>query len=169
MYTEEYCENNLINIGKGASRTVFAINLDYVVKVAHNKFGVDQNIQEMKLFQKYGKILPLCKIDLYHSNENYIIMERINTFNVEYNAFDITQIDMISHLVCVEQIDNDYISTLPPVLAEFANNLLSNELSNDEIRNVLYDVVHYNVGIKDGKILILDYGFTKELDSEYWE
>jgi len=155
-------------IGCGTTRDVYAINDDIVVKIAQNldlpeSWGVGQCKNELKTFLKYGDALPLCKIFVDMSSESRIVMERITPIDQCPNR-RFGNIDQLMYRLRMqtEMKDPDYIKSFPKVVQEFVENILKSGLTRDEISNIIYDVETSNIGIKNNKLLILDYGLQED-------
>lgn len=68
-------------LGSGTGRIAFKISDDTVIKLARNKLGVSQNIQEIKVYRdslgkEYNDIL--CPIDLERSTKYAVFMKYIS-------------------------------------------------------------------------------------------
>ncbi len=155
-------------IDEGASRTVYEINDNLVIKVAKNQddpagWGIEQCRVELETYIKYGAKLPLCKILVDSSSKHRIIMERVKPYNLMDNITDDYE-DAINELVCAIQY---YPENLDQFLADnpnekfihFAKKFKESGLTQDEISEILYDVGFENMGEDaDGEMIILDYG-----------
>lgn len=155
-------------IGFGTARYVYAINDDIVVKVAHNpdipeSWGISQCKNELKTFLKYGELLPLCKIFVDMSSDSRIVMERVTPIEQCFNRRFGNINQLMYHLrMQTEMKVPDYIESFPKVVQEFVENILKSGLTRDEISNIIYDVESNNIGIKNNKLLILDYGLLED-------
>ena len=156
-------------LNQGCARKVYAINDDVVIKVARyldstNKFakwGVDQCKVELATYLKYGDKMPLCKIYVDMCTEERIVMERVTP--LEFLPDEITEFDYITSLVSAlefEKEDAEYLDSLSPTMRRFADKILKSGLTRQEIRDILVDVEFSNIGLKDGELVILDYGMV---------
>jgi len=155
-------------IDEGASRTVYEINDDLVIKIAKNQneiasWGVEQCRVELETYIKYGDKLPLCKILVDSSSEKRIIMERVKPYNLMDDITDEYE-DTINELVCAiqyypENLDQFLVDNPNEKFIHFAKKFKESGLTQDEISEILYDVGFENMGENaNGEIVILDYG-----------
>ena len=159
-------------ISKGCSRVVYAINDDLVIKIARYlndtknspnlaRWGIEQCQTELETYIKYGDKFPLCKIMVDMCTDERIIMERVTP--LELADPDCIIFKDINKLIRAienewEQDEPEFMASLPPIMKEFAKNILQSGLTRKEIRDILTDVEYSNVGIKNNKLVILDYG-----------
>lgn len=157
-------------IGKGCSRIVYAINDDMVIKVARYldstsgtvtaKWGIDQCKTELDTYLKYGEKMPFCKIYVDMCTDERIVMERVTPLSdlpSEITDFDEVT-DLISRLEFERENEPGYLESLHPAMQRFAEKVLKSGLTRQEIRDILVDVEHGNMGIKNGELYILDFG-----------
>ena len=157
-------------IGRGCSRTVYAINDDMVIKVARylnsingsvlSKWGIDQCKTELSTYLKYGDKMPFCKVYVDMCTDERIVMERVTPLcdipdDVTY--FDEVT-DLISRLEFECEDEPGYLQSLHPAMQRFAEKVLKSGLTREEIKNILSDVDFNNMGIKNGELYILDFG-----------
>jgi hypothetical protein len=71
---------------RGTTRNIYEYNKDYILKIAKNNKGIEQNKEEIKNLTKY--ISPLFpKLKSYDDrNYKYIVVEKVNDFK-SYNEF----------------------------------------------------------------------------------
>lgn len=157
-------------IGRGCSRTVYAINDDMVIKVARYltndsgsniaKWGIDQCKTELDTYLKYGDKMPFCKIYVDMCTDERIVMERVTPLSDLPN--EITDFDGVTELVSRLEFGREnepgYLESLHPAMQRFAEKILKSGLTRQEIRSILTDVEYSNMGIKDGELYILDFG-----------
>lgn len=159
-------------IDEGASRTVYEINDDLVIKIAKNQnemasWGVEQCRVELETYIKYGEKLPLCKILVDSSNETRIIMERVKPYNLMDNITDEYEV-MIDELIYniqyyPEDLDQFLVDNPNEKFIHFAKKFKESGLTRKEIADILYDVGFENMGENaNGEIVILDYGLQNQ-------
>lgn len=160
-------------LNQGCSRKVYAINDDVVIKVARYltsdgynsttqaKWGIEQCQVELQTYLKYGDKMPLCKIFVDMCTDERIVMERVTPLSSL--PPDVTEFDYITDLVSLlefEREDKEYLDSLSPTMRRFADKILQSGLTRSEIRDILVDVEYSNIGLKDGELVILDYGLV---------
>jgi len=155
-------------IDEGASRTVYEINDNLVIKVAKHQddaagWGIEQCRVELETYIKYGDKLPLCKILVDSSSNQRIIMERVKPYNLMDDISGEYE-ESINELVCAiqyypENLDQFLVDNPNEKFIHFAKKFKESGLTQDEISEILYDVGFENMGENaDGEIVILDYG-----------
>ena len=133
-------------IGAGSSREVFDLSNGYVIKVAKNKAGIEQNKVEYKIsnddnFDIFAKVIYAI------SNYKYLIMKKakkVKSINYVWRYFDVYDRDDFYNLYVIRSVKHKY-------------NLVLNDLARVS-----------SWGIIDGKLQIIDYGFTKEVKERYY-
>ncbi|MGL4106650.1 hypothetical protein [Clostridium sp. LP20] len=133
-------------IGSGSGRDVFDLRNGYVIKVAKNMAGIAQNQTEYRIsFNENSDIF--AKVIKVSGNFKFLIMkkaERINNFSEVLRYFSTTNNTELLRLKEIEAIQRKY-------------GLLGADLGRSS-----------SWGIINGKPVIVDYGFTKEVKGRYY-
>lgn len=133
-------------IGSGSSRKVFDLGNGYVVKVAKNNAGIAQNKMEYRISLRDSSNL-FAKV-IQASDDFYAIVmqkaDKIYDFSYVCNYFNVESIRDVINLKKFQNIHYRY-------------NLLLNDLCRTS-----------SWGIINGKPIIIDYGFTKEIRERYY-
>lgn len=133
-------------IGSGSSRKVFDLGNGYVVKVAKNNAGIAQNKMEYRISLTDSSNL-FAKV-IQASDDFYAIVmqkaDKIYDFSYVCNYFNVESIRDVINLKKFQNIHYRY-------------NLLLNDLCRTS-----------SWGIINGKPIIIDYGFTKEIRERYY-
>lgn len=82
---------------RGTTRDVYEYNNNYVLKVAKNKKGLEQNKKEVEILNKYNSPL-FPKLEKYdNKNYKYIVIEKVNDFKnyASFYKFVYPKIDII--------------------------------------------------------------------------
>lgn len=133
-------------IGKGSGRFVFDMNNGYVVKVAKNLAGREQNKVEYKISQD-DETGMFAKVIQSFDDYNFIIMEKADKiYNMDYvwRYFNVNNERDFSMLYQIKQIRSRY-------------NLLMGDLRKKS-----------SWGIVDGRVVLIDYGFTRKVRDRYY-
>lgn len=151
-------------LGNGVGRKVYAISDDTVIKIPRDAiWGKKQCKNELQVFKLYGKVFPLCKIDLKYSTEDRIVMERVISFeSLPDLDFDYTKLTHIVETIRYHRETDEFINALTDPIKTFVNKILNSGLTRSQISAILNDVGLPNLGYKDGEIVILDYGYVDE-------
>lgn len=133
-------------IGSGSSRKVFDLGNGYVIKVAKNRAGVAQNKSEYNI-SYYDNSDLFAKVVQVSSDFYFLIMEKADKiYNISevFNYFKVIGKRGLFQLNEMQNIKIKYNL----VLADF------NRKSN--------------WGIINGRPVIVDYGFTREVSQRYY-
>jgi hypothetical protein len=133
-------------LGTGSGRIVFDLENGYVVKVARNKKGIAQNEAEYKIALEDESGL-FAKIANVSERFSLLIMEkakRIYDISVVWKYFHVRSNRELYHLSELQDICKKY---------------------NLEIKDFGRAV---NWGQIDGKIIIIDYGFTQQVRKRFY-
>jgi hypothetical protein len=133
-------------IGSGSCREVFDLGNGYVVKVAKNIAGIAQNESEYNI-SYYDKSGLFAKVIDASNNFNLLIMEKADKI---YDIFDVLRYFNVRskrELLNLKELQN----------IKRSYNLLLADLERKS-----------SWGMIDGRPVIIDYGFTKEVRERYY-
>lgn len=133
-------------IGSGSSRYVFDLGNGYVIKIAKNKAGIAQNKSEYKISAN-DKSNLFAKVMQTSNNFSLLIMQKaskINNISYVWDYFDVTSKQEMFNLKELQKIKKNY----DLLLGDFARKS--------------------NWGIINGRPVIIDYGFTREIKKRYY-
>lgn len=134
-------------IGYGSSRQVFDLGNGYVIKVAINRAGIEQNIEEYRISNIDNSGL-FAKVVQASKKFKIIVMEKaniINNISYVFKYFNVKNRKEFLNLPQLKGIQEKY-------------NLVSSDLYRES-----------SWGIIDRKIVIIDYGFTKRVKDKYYQ
>ena len=176
----DYCKEHLEPISSGSSRYVFKVDDDKVLKVAKNKKGIAQNMAEIDMKDSYVDELlaPIYDCD----EEDYLWLEMALAKKCSKKEFEsITHIPF--DLFCAGLRSNyAYGRTFfysKEELDRFNNLIHNDDEASDFWNNINSYIMDYdnpyndltalrNWGIVDGNVVIIDYGFTKDVANQYY-
>ncbi len=133
-------------IGEGSSRKVFDLNNGYVVKIAKNMAGIEQNKVEY-IISNYDRSHLFAKVVQASSNYNFIIMRKarkINSIMDVCNYFNVSNKFKFFSLPQIRELKNKY-------------DLILNDLTRES-----------SWGIINGQVVIINYGYTYEIKKKYY-
>lgn len=133
-------------IGSGSGRQVYDMGNGYVVKIAKNEAGIAQNKSEYNISTNdYSNLF--AKVVKVSNNFNLLIMEKaekINNISYVWDYFDVTNKRELFNIKELQNIKNNY-------------NLLLGDFGKKS-----------SWGTINGRPVIIDYGFTKEVEKKYY-
>jgi len=133
-------------IGSGSGRQVYDLGNGYVVKIAKNEAGVAQNKSEYNISANdYSNLF--AKVVQVSNNFNLLIMEKaekINNISYVWGYFDVRNKRELFNIKELQNIKNNY-------------NLLLGDFGKKS-----------SWGTINGRPVIIDYGFTKEVEKKYY-
>ena len=133
-------------LGEGSSRKVFDLNNGYVVKVAKNMAGVEQNRIEYMISEDDNSNL-LAKVVQASNNYDFIIMRRARKVKDILDVWDYFNVTS----------KNEFLDLPELKRLKIKYNLLLNDLNKKT-----------SWGIIGGRPVIIDYGFTKRVRERYY-
>jgi len=133
-------------IGSGSGREVYDLENGYVIKVARNKAGIAQNKAEYKISSN-DKSNLFAKVVQASNDFNLLVMQKadkINNILYVWNYFDAKSKRELFNSKQLQDIKKNY-------------NLLLGDLARKS-----------SWGIINGRPVIIDYGFTREVRQRYY-
>ena len=133
-------------IGSGSGRQVFDLGNGYVIKVAKNKAGIAQNKAEYKISSDdYSNLF--AKVIKASNDFKLLIMQKAdNIYNISYvwKYFNVTSKRELFNSKELQNIKRRY-------------NLLLGDFARES-----------SWGMINGRPVIIDYGFTREVKEKYY-
>lgn len=133
-------------LGEGSSRKVFDLNNGYVVKIAKNMAGVEQNRIEYMISEDDNSNL-LAKVVQASNNYDFIIMRRARKVKDILDVWDYFNVTS----------KNEFLDLPELKRLKIKYNLLLNDLNKKT-----------SWGTISGRPVIIDYGFTKRVRERYY-
>lgn len=133
-------------IGSGSSRQVFDLRNGYVIKVAINSAGILQNQSEYRISCK-DKSGLFAKVVRVSNDFRILIMEKAEKIYNISRVYEYFNVKSKEELFNLEELKNIFKE----------NNLLTGDLNRES-----------NWGVINGRPVIIDYGFTREVCRRYY-
>ena len=135
-----------IYLGSGSSRRVYDLNNGYVVKVAKNEAGIEQNKAEYYISMNDFSGIFAEVIDVSHDYSMLIMKkaEKVRDMKIIWNYFYADNKREFRHSRTIQKLRNKY-------------NLLFGDLNKTS-----------SWGIIDRQPVIIDYGFTEYVERNYY-
>lgn len=151
----------LQQIGKGSDRTVFDLGGGYVLKISQSERGLSQNAQADFFLAEEGIIPQIEEI-----GRNYVVMERVKTYQEATPEERKILAKFAEEVGGAGQAYRIHKSNANEErLLEALSNWGWDALSNYDIRSVGWgDIRKANLGVKDGKPILLDEGTINLVD-----
>ena len=133
-------------IGGGSSREVYDLNNGYVVKVAKNRAGIEQNKTEYRIYSKDNTGI-FAKIVQVSDNYEYVVMKKarkVKRIEEVWKYFNVSNKMEFYNVGEIERLRNKYNLILADI----------NRVSS--------------WGIINGNLVIIDYGFTQAVKRKYY-
>lgn len=153
----KYCDKNLVKLGTGSSRHVYAISDKLVVKVAKGKIGVKQNENEIRVwnlidytFEYYKRSFAKIDVNQCHWMDLFIVMERLDLDNNPYKRKFGFKTFKLFRTGKHKEIDSKVLQIMKHVSV----------IDDTAFTNNMSELQGRNMGISNSGILKLcDYGF----------
>lgn len=158
----QYCNKNLLKIGRGSSRTVYLLTKNKVLKVAHNGIGKQQNTAEITAwiyidYDRYYNKRFFAKVfyNMSHFDDVYIVQEYCDNISTKEAK------PYIEHYKDSRTIKNKRAKRFHTALRDVDNTLNY---------KTLVDLNKGNIGRSvRGAIKIRDYGLSEHIAKQYRE
>lgn len=191
----EYANSRLEHLGRGSSRTVYALTSNKVLKIAASLYsdgtseaGIAQNKAEVDVYTN-PDIKPIV-VAIYDADSNYrwLISEIVRPLNSSSEFRNLTGLDLHDLIQKAVQIKRKTL-TINEALKELAMDWDADDYDNVDLSSfgkekelflavvglLKYGLEHGDLGrydhwgkTKSGRIVILDYGFTTQVADEYY-
>jgi len=154
-----YAKRFLNKLGQGSSRAAYLLSGRYVLKIAINKKGLAQNETEASVYTNPKTKEVVAKIHDYDHDYKWLISDVVNPIKSE------EEFEQISGEPWQEFIDGVWDDDKPQTLLSIAarSTVKSNDLMFGDVDNV----EHWGK-TPDGRVVLLDYGFTGEVFDKYY-
>lgn len=189
---QQYAKENLPMLGFGSSRIGFALpNTKYVLKVARNAKGIAQNKNEVDVFTSPTNAQVISKVFDSADDYSWIVAETVKEFpaneqgkNLFLNqtGLSFSIVERIMGLIgdykgnwrenlqrafsrkgaLFPIIEKNYLNH--PFIKAVENLIINNGLSSGDLARV----EHWGK-TADGRVVLLDYGLTKEIWNDHYE
>lgn len=163
----ELAEENFEKLGEGSSRTIFQISDSLVLKVAHKEAGIQQNSEEMRIKS------PCLNNVLAADTEGKWIIVRWTENITEDDFEDVVGISFKTFgKALYYKMNNEVHDDKPKDYEEIIEHPLFKCLITAVVK---YDLQTGDIskisswGLLDGKVLLRDFGLTKEVFADYYE
>jgi len=155
-----YAFSFLGKMGEGSSRAAYVLTGNKVLKIATNEKGLSQNETEVSVYTNPASRQMVSKIYDVDTDYRWLIVDTVKPFVKEEEFEEATGISFqifIKKLILALKSESQ---TKNKLILDTAATMKSNDLLMGDI--ALID--HWGLSA-DGRIVLLDYGFTKEV----WE
>lgn len=166
---DTYANSYLEFIGQGSSRTAYLMSSRYVLKIARNEKGIAQNEAEIDVYTNPTSKPIVSKIHNFDPEFKWVIADLVRPFKTSNkqdedefeNGTGISWDDFYYELKAeIEKKDVDLSHFTQVVIATMeANDLLFGDVANMD---------HWGK-TPDGKVVLLDYGFTNEVWKKHYK
>jgi len=157
-FMKAYADSFLQALGEGSSRIAYSLTSNKVLKIALNEKGIDQNIAELDVFTNPLTKPMVAKIQDYDSGYRWLIADSVRILNTEAEFEKEAGINFENFVQEVKKAILEKSETTTDLAKNTVNTIENSEL-------MLGDVVRIEHWGKssDGRVVLLDYGFTKEV------
>jgi hypothetical protein len=159
-----YADSFLQKLGQGSSRAAYILSSSKVLKIAVNKKGIAQNKTEMDVFTNPQTKPMISKIVDYDPEYTWLLADSVREFKSERD-FEIAAKIRFDDFI-------DEVRNVKTGKSETNNQLVMNTVntmnSTDLLIGDLAIVEHWGKSA-DGRVVLLDYGFTKEVWEKYYQ
>lgn len=167
----EYAENRLKSLGEGSSRRVFLLSSRFVLKIAKDDFGISQNEEEAKASRDPKVNHVLAKVQSSDAKNMWLVSELVRPVKDDAEAMSI--------LSSSEKTDLTFSQTLRRAFRGQFEGVSSKNIQ-DFMRTVhtlvkgghdegdIFALDHWGK-TNDGRLVLLDYGYTSDAQKKYFD
>jgi hypothetical protein len=171
-----YAQKFLDMLGQGSSRAAFMLSNKYVVKIALNEKGVGQNRAEVDVYTNPESKPVVAKVFDAHPDYIWVIAEAVRPLKSPQEFEETTGVDWETFCEYVNDgIKDQHLDKGAPkfiravVATALKNNLLRGDLAQQDFSHTAEkDVLDHYGKAGDGRIVLLDYGFTHEVWASHY-
>lgn len=172
-----YARKFLEMMGQGSSRAAYLLSGKYVVKVALNEKGIGQNRAEVDVYTNPESQPVVAKVFDAHSQYLWVIAEVVRPIKATNEFESLSGVDWETFCEYVNKgIKGKHLDKGAPrfiravIQTALKNDLLKGDLAQQDFSHAASeDVLDHYGKTADGRIVLLDYGFTGEVWSSHYE
>ena len=159
-----YANSFLQKLGQGSSRAAYIFSSSKVLKIAINKKGIAQNKTEMDVFTNPQTKPMISKIVDYDPEYTWLLADSVREFKSERDFEIAAGISFDDFIYDVKDVKAGRLETDNPLVMNTVNTINSTDLLIGDIA-----IVEHWGKSADGRVVLLDYGFTKEVWENYYQ
>jgi len=159
-----FADSFLQKLGQGSSRAAYVFSSNKVLKVAINKKGIAQNKTELDVFTNPQTKPMISKIVDYDPNYMWLLADSVREFKSERDFEIAAGISFDDFIYDVKDVKAGRLETDNPLVMNTVNTINSTDLLIGDIA-----IVEHWGKSADGRVVLLDYGFTKEVWENYYQ
>lgn len=167
----EYAGSFLELLGEGSSRKAFLLSGKYVLKIALNEKGIAQNQAELDVFTNPQSQQVVAKVYAYDPKYQWLISDLVKPID---NVEEFQQLSGTDWRTFCDDVNRGMRNqSVEPNDSKFVKAVVNTALKNNMLRG---DIVQQNHSISptddvlghwgktpNGRLVLLDYGFTHEV------
>jgi len=159
-----YANSFLQKLGQGSSRAAYIFSSSKVLKIAINKKGIAQNKTEMDVFTNPKTKPMISKVVDYEPEYTWLLADSVREFKSERDFEIAAGISFDDFIYDVKDVKAGRLETDNPLVMNTVNTMNSTDLLIGDIA-----IVEHWGKSADGRVVLLDYGFTKEVWEKYYQ
>lgn len=170
----EYAKRFLEPLGEGSSRKAFLLSSKYALKIAINKKGLAQNEQEVDVFTNPKSKAVVAKIYDAANEHQWVISDLVRPLGSQDEFTQQTGIkwadfeeDMNDFVKRKGAITQDDLQMMNPKEAAFIQAVVATARASNLLVGDLKEFSHWGK-TPDGRIVLLDYGFSEDVWSAHY-
>lgn len=157
-----YAESFLQKLGQGSSRAAYVLSNRYVLKIAINNKGIAQNETEVGVYTNPKTRAVIAKVHAFDPDYKWVIADAVRELKSDEDFTQSTGLNWYTFLHQVESIGKGrHLDSEPSDLAKAMGETMK---QNNLLMGDIKEVGHWGK-TPDGRVVMLDYGFTGEV----WE
>lgn len=161
-----YAESFLEFLGKGSSRAAFILSNKYALKIALNQKGIAQNKTEVAVYTNPKTKSVIAKVHNADSEYKWLISDIVRPLQKgsEREFMSLTGLDWERFKKFLNEKDLTEFKGEPPKIAVAVKATME---ANNLLKGDIREIDHWGK-TPDGRLVLLDYGFTGEVWDEHY-
>lgn len=159
----DYANSHLRFIGEGSARSVYLLSSRFVLKAARNHAGLGQNEAEIDVFTNPKTKPIIAKIASFDPHYKWLVSELVRPLD-EAGFYQLTSVRFESFIEEIDKaLDNDDNTSKNKMVTATVDTINQNSLMVADL-----DHVGHWGKTNDGRVVLLDYGFTRDVMQKHY-
>ena len=168
-----YAGKYLDKLGEGSSRAAYLMSGRYALKIALNNKGIGQNEAELDVYTNPATKRIIAKIYAADERDMWLVSDLVKPITSEEEFEQLAGVSwkdfskQVYDGIKFHDVDNASDFSKAVVATAHSNHLMVGDLI-DQLNSPFKSVIDHWGKTPDGRVVLLDYGFTEEVDKQHY-
>lgn len=169
----DYAGKYLDKLGTGSSRAAYLMSGRYALKIALNNKGIGQNEAELDVYTNPATKRIIAKVYAADERDKWLVADLVKPVTSEKEFEELAGVSwkdfgkQVYEGLKLHDVDNASDFAKAVVATAHSNRLLLGDLV-DQLNSPFKSVIDHWGKTPDGRIVLLDYGFTEDVDKQHY-